>query len=138
MPLLAQRFATSKLRDFSDLSRMTTFGFRGEALASISYVSASMRVVSKPKAAACAHSASYANGALVAPKAGQSSAPKPSAGSDGTLIMAEDLFYNVPQRRRALKSAAEEYNRCLDVAAKYAVHYGGRGVGFVCKKVSCR
>ncbi|CEH14557.1 DNA mismatch repair protein-MLH1 family [Ceraceosorus bombacis] len=136
LPLLAERFATSKLRDFADLSQMTTFGFRGEALASISYVSASMRVVSKTRDSDCAYGACYANGGLVPPKPGQSSAPKPCAGTNGTLITAEDLFYNVPQRKRALKSAAEEYNRALDVAARYAVHYGGRGVGFVCKKAS--
>ncbi|KAN0064614.1 DNA mismatch repair protein Mlh1 [Thecaphora frezii] len=134
LPLLCERFATSKLRDFSDLSKMTTFGFRGEALASISYVSASMSVVSKTRDQDCAFKAYYSCGALVPPKPGQSSAPKQCAGTDGTLISAEDLFYNVPQRRRALRSGAEEYNRALDVAAKYAVHYGGRGVGFTCRK----
>ncbi|PWN27954.1 DNA mismatch repair protein MutL [Jaminaea rosea] len=134
LPLLCERFATSKLRDFDDLSAMTTFGFRGEALASISFVSASMSVVTKTKQDPLAYKAFYTSGALAPPKPGQSSEPKPCAGSDGTILTAEDLFYNVPQRRRALKSAAEEYNRALDIAAKYALHYGSRGVGFVCKK----
>ncbi|SPO26282.1 related to MLH1 - DNA mismatch repair protein [Ustilago trichophora] len=136
LPLLCERFATSKLRDFGDLETMSTFGFRGEALASISYVTASMHVVSKTKHQHCAYRAYYANGSLVPPKSGQSSEPKQCAGTDGTLITAEDLFYNVPQRRRALRSAADEYNRALDVVSKYAVHYGGQGVGFVCRKAS--
>ncbi|PWN52715.1 DNA mismatch repair protein MutL [Violaceomyces palustris] len=136
LPLLCERFATSKLRDFSDLSKMTTFGFRGEALASISYVTASMNVISKTRDEPCAYKAYYTSGVLVPPKPGQSSAPQRCAGTDGTVITAEDLFYNVPQRRRALKSSSEEYNRALDVAAKYAVHFGSRGVGFVCRKAS--
>ncbi|CDW97954.1 hypothetical protein [Sporisorium scitamineum] len=136
LPLLCERFATSKLRDFGDLESMSTFGFRGEALASISYVTASMNVVSKTKHQDCAYRAYYANGNLAPPKPGQSSDPKQCAGTDGTLITAEDLFYNVPQRRRALRSAADEYNRALDVVSKYAVHYGGKGVGFVCRKAS--
>lgn len=80
--------------------------------------------------------ASYASGQLIPPKPGQSASPKPCAGSTGTTITAEDLFYNVPQRKRALKSAADEYNLTLDIVSKYAVHYGGRGIGFTCKKAS--
>lgn len=134
LPLLCERFATSKLRSFEDLNSMTTFGFRGEALASISYVSASMNVVSRTAQSQLAYRAAYASGKLVPSKAGHSAAPKPCAGSKGTFITAEDLFYNVPQRRRALKSASEEYNMALEVVSKYAVHYGARGVGFSCKK----
>nr|WJN24869.1 mismatch repair protein [Tranzscheliella williamsii] len=136
LPLLCERFATSKLRAFDDLNSMSTFGFRGEALASISYVTASLHVISKTRDQECAYKAYYANGALAPPKPGQSSEPKQCAGTDGTLITAEDLFYNVPQRRRALRSAADEYNRALDIVSKYAVHYGGRGIGFVCRKAS--
>ncbi|KAE8210212.1 hypothetical protein CF326_g10042, partial [Tilletia indica] len=96
LPLLCQRFATSKLREFSDLSNMTTFGFRGEALASLSYVCASMAVVSKTRSESCAYKAAYLNGVLTPPKPGQPSAPRPCAGTDGTTITAESLFYNTP------------------------------------------
>lgn len=60
--------------------------------------------------------------------------PKPCAGLVGTSITAQDLFFNAPQRRRAFKSPSDEYNRALDIASKYALHYGPRGVGISCKK----
>ena len=47
----------------------------------------------------------------------------------------EDLFYNLTTRKQALKNASEQYSRILDVVQKYAIHFGGKGVGFVCKKV---
>jgi len=46
----------------------------------------------------------------------------------------EDMFFNIPTRRKALRSASEEYQRVLDVVTRYAIHYGARGVGFTCKK----
>ncbi|KAL1752364.1 hypothetical protein FB107DRAFT_220046 [Schizophyllum commune] len=131
LPILAERFTTSKLSSYSDLSRIQTYGFRGEALASMSHVS-HLSVVSKTKTDNCAWKAHYADGNLVPAKPGQTAEPKPCAGNNGTTITIEDLFYNTPTRLSALRSASEEYARILDVMTKYAVH--NPSVSFVCKK----
>ena len=47
--------------------------------------------------------------------------PRPCAGVGGTTMLVEDMFYNVPQRQKAIKSASEEYARILDVVGRYAV-----------------
>lgn len=48
--------------------------------------------------------------------------------------MVEDLFYNVPTRRNALKSSSEEHNRIIEVVTRFAVH--NASVGFCLKKLS--
>lgn len=77
--------------------------------------------------------ASYSDGELTASKPGASEEPRSVAGRDGTQIGIEDLFYNMPSRRKALRSASEEYARILDVVGKYAVHC--ENISFSCKKV---
>ncbi|KAF9934399.1 DNA mismatch repair protein [Linnemannia zychae] len=132
LTIVCERFTTSKLRTFDDLSTMTTYGFRGEALASISHI-AHVTITTKTKNSNCAYKASYSDGVIMPAKPGGIAEPKPCAGNNGTQISAEDLFYNVPTRRKALKNATEEYNRILDVVNRYAIH--NEGVSFTCRKI---
>ncbi|KNE62896.1 DNA mismatch repair protein MutL [Allomyces macrogynus ATCC 38327] len=121
LPVLCERFTTSKLRAYDDLTRIATYGFRGEALASISHV-AHLTVVTRTADSPVAYRAQYADGNLV-PAPGQTKpAPKPCAGNQGTLIQVEQLFYNVRNRLKAMKPANDEYHLVLDVVARYAVH----------------
>ncbi|CEL63269.1 DNA mismatch repair protein Mlh1 OS=Mus musculus GN=Mlh1 PE=2 SV=2 [Rhizoctonia solani AG-1 IB] len=131
LPILCERFTTSKLRDFSDLQDIATYGFRGEALASISFVS-HLSVVTKTRSDACAWRALYEDGIMIAPKEGAAAEPVACAGNDGTVITAEDLFYNTPVRKSSLRNQGEEYARLSDVVTRYAIHQAG--VSFVCKK----
>ncbi|KAJ5101734.1 hypothetical protein NUU61_003956 [Penicillium alfredii] len=131
LPILCERFTTSKLKEFEDLSSIGTYGFRGEALASISHI-AHLTVTTKTAGSSCAWRAHYGDGRLVPAKPGQNAAPKATAGRGGTQITVEDLFYNVPTRRRAFRSTSEEYAKILDVVGRYAVHCSG--VAFSCRK----
>ncbi|MCJ1362599.1 DNA mismatch repair protein [Acarospora aff. strigata] len=131
LAILCERFTTSKLKEFEDLTSIGTYGFRGEALASISHI-AHLTVTTKTVDSSCAWRAHYSSGKLAPAKPGQSAEPKATAGRGGTQITVEDLFYNVPTRRRAFRSASEEYAKILDVVGRYAVHR--TGVAFSCKK----
>lgn len=135
MPLLCERFATSKLQTFDELQLLSTYGFRGEALASISHISR-LSVILKKKESPIAFRAYFCNGKLANAKfkTGEevNTDPKPVAGKDGTQITVEDLFYNVPARLKSLRLKLDEWARILDVVGRYAVHCGN--TGFTCKK----
>ncbi|EFW98903.1 DNA mismatch repair protein [Grosmannia clavigera kw1407] len=131
LPILCERFTTSKLQTFDDLGSIATYGFRGEALASISHI-AHLTVTTRTRDDVSAWRACYEAGRLAPPKPGQDAEPKRVAGRQGTQIAVEDLFYNVPTRRRAFRSAADEHNKIVDMLGRYAVHCAG--VAFSCKK----
>ncbi|KAF4587389.1 MutL-like protein [Ophiocordyceps camponoti-floridani] len=131
LAILCERHTTSKLSTFEDLTSIGTYGFRGEALASISHI-AHLTVTTKTKDSAVAWRAHYLDGTLAAPKPGQPAEPKAVAGRLGTQITVEDLFFSMPLRRRAFRSPADEYNKILDMVGRYAVHCAA--VGFTCKK----
>ena len=113
MSILCERHTTSKLRTFEDLDAVATFGFRGEALASMSFV-ANLTVTTMTAGAAHATRAAYADGKMTP------EGPRPTAGVPGTTVCVENLFYNVPTRRRALRSASEEFSRVLETTQRYA------------------
>ncbi len=98
LALAVERHATSKLPD-GDLSNITTLGFRGEALPSIGSV-AKLRVVSRPAGAP--------QGFEIGVEGGQVGAVRPAAHPPGTTIEVRDLFYNVPARRKFVRSDATE------------------------------
>uniref|UniRef100_A0A8C0E5X7 DNA mismatch repair protein MLH1 n=1 Tax=Balaenoptera musculus TaxID=9771 RepID=A0A8C0E5X7_BALMU len=124
LEIVCERFTTSKLQSFEDLAHISTYGFRGEALASISHV-AHVSITTKTADGKCAYRAYYSDGKLKAP-------PKPCAGNQGTQITVEDLFYNISTRRKALKNPSEEYGKILEVVGRYSVH--NSGISFSVKK----
>ncbi len=110
--LALQRFTTSKIRHINDLDRLTTLGFRGEALPSIAAV-AEVELITRP--------ADQPEGVLVRSHASGASQVSPIGCPVGTRVRVQRLFSHVPVRLRALKSVAREVQLVQELVAHYAL-----------------
>jgi DNA mismatch repair protein MutL len=112
LTLALARHATSKIGSIEDLERVGTLGFRGEALPSIASVSR-MRVVSRTPASDVGYAVNADNGVF--------SDPAPSPHAVGTSIDVNDLFFNVPARRKFLRSERTEQQHLLRMIERLAL-----------------
>jgi DNA mismatch repair protein MutL len=115
--LALERHATSKLTDVSDLGRIATLGFRGEALSSIAAVS---RLTLRTAPA-------DGEGTEVRVHAGRIVDVRPGGFPRGTSIEVERLFANVPARRKFLRAASTELAHVVRWCARYALAHPERG-----------
>ena len=99
LPIAIRRHATSKIKEADDLGAIMTLGFRGEALAAIAAVSR-LRMISKTRDAE--------SGAMLEAEAGNILGVTERAAADGTTVIVEELFANVPARRKFLKKDITE------------------------------
>ena len=112
LPISIRRHATSKIKNAEDLDGIITLGFRGEALAAIAAVS-TMRIISKTKDSAV--------GAMLEAHNGEIAGVFERACSDGTTVIVENLFSNVPARRKFLKKDVTEAMAITAVVEKIAL-----------------
>ncbi len=109
------RHATSKLSSAADLFNIETLGFRGEALASIASVSR-FTITSRTRESEV--------GVRLVVEGGQiDSDVQPIGAPAGTVVRVEDLFYNVPARRKFLKTDSTERRQIDDLVTRYALAY---------------
>lgn len=114
VPLAFLRHATSKVSDQSDLDKIGTLGFRGEALASISAVSRVELISKTPEAPF---------GTRILVEGGETVGLTEAGCPDGTTIIVRDLFYNVPARLKFLKKDFSEGNAIQGIVEKIAMSH---------------
>ena len=112
MMLSIERHATSKISTKDDIFNLITYGFRGEALASISSVS-KMTVSTKTKESNV--------GYKMTAYAGSIRNVEEISKNNGTEIEIRDLFYNTPARKKFLRKESTEYNKIRDIVLKEAL-----------------
>jgi len=124
LPILCERHTTSKLSAYEDLQTITSMGFRGEALASMTYVG-HVTVTTITEGQLHGYRVSYRDGVM-------ESDPKPCAAVKGTQVMVENLFFNMVARRKTLQNSNDDYPKIVDFISRFAVHH--INVNFSCRK----
>ncbi len=112
LPLAVQRHATSKIATLEDLESVASLGFRGEALPSIGSV-ARLRVCSRTAAAEAATELRV--------EGGVATPPQPAAHPSGTTIEVRELFFNVPARRKFVRTEATEFGHIARTIERLAL-----------------
>jgi DNA mismatch repair protein MutL len=112
LPLAVASHATSKIASSEDLSSIATMGFRGEALASIASVSR-LAITSRRRGDDAA--------ARLDVEGGQAGEVRPAGAPLGTTVEVRQLFFNVPARRKFLRTAPVELGRVQDVLESVAI-----------------
>ena len=112
LPLAFERHATSKIATAADIMRVSSFGFRGEALASISSV-AMVRCISRV--------ADEETGGLIEVSGSEITRREPAPRNVGTTITVRDLFYNTPARRKFMKTAQAEKRSIMKLMTQLAL-----------------
>src|SRR5262245_5812247 len=120
--LAFERHATSKIRETDDLAAIATLGFRGEALASIASVA-------RVELITCTEGASA--GTRVSIEGGRMRDVKDAAHPRGTTIAVRDLFFNIPARRKFLRSESTETFHLTNLVTHYALAHPEIAVTFV-------
>ncbi|MQG84966.1 MAG: DNA mismatch repair endonuclease MutL [SAR202 cluster bacterium] len=114
LPLAIKRHATSKIDTIDDLSYLISMGFRGEALASIAAVS-QMELSSKPLESPAGSNIQVENSTILN--------EKPVSMINGTSIIVNNLFYNLPARKKFMSTQKSESNRILRLVNHFCVTY---------------
>ena len=112
LPLAVQRHATSKIATLEDLEAVVSLGFRGEALPSMGSV-ARLRICTRTAAAETATELKI--------EGGTAGAPQPAAHPPGTTVEVRDLFYNVPARRKFVRSEPTEFGHIARTVERLAM-----------------
>ncbi len=123
--LSLERHATSKIQTFDDLSSLGTFGFRGEAIPSIASVS-------RFQMSTCLRSEASSLGVNIVVEGGKFISVNERALPQGTTIEVRELFFNVPARRKFLKSEAREAAYLLEQLQILALAHPR--IAFTCRR----